>query len=252
MQAEQLECYEFLDLSDVDVRERDQLATTLYARDDESEEHEDGHVEQNEAGLHEDEELNRSHSTQGEEQEANYWRNQQRGRVAYNNNSNIVHRKGRGGGFGSKGGHQNQHLVFVGHTEQEEHSNHNNSSDSRPVSRTESVLTDISSSYLSSSASSLHVLNSNNNAHQYPASVTSPPLLINAAACNGALTHHANTNSYGEWRGNLLLLIGIRIWGICLLLNRIRGHRWYFFYHFVVYSITLIIRMFIYQADQKF
>lgn len=191
----QLECYEFLDLSDVDVRERDQLATALYTREgDESEDHH--HQEEDR-----EQELNRS------QEEAAYWRNQQQGR--YNNNNN--NRKGRGAGLKGQNHPNNHHhqqfherrdLVFGGH-EQEEQLNNNNGSlvDSRPVSRTESVLTDISSSYLSSSASSLHVPN---NAHQYPASVTSPPLLSNSSSCNGgggqqSQIHHANP-TYGEWR----------------------------------------------------
>lgn len=191
-----MECYEFLDLSDVDVRERDQLATALYTREgDESEDHH--HQEEDR-----EQELNRS------QEEAAYWRNQQQGR--YNNNNNK--RKGRGAGLKGQNHPNNHHhqqfherrsdLVFGGH-EQEEQLNNNNGSlvDSRPVSRTESVLTDISSSYLSSSASSLHVPN---NAHQYPASVTSPPLLSNSSSCNGgggqqSQIHHANP-TYGEWR----------------------------------------------------
>lgn len=200
MQAEQLECFEFLDLSDVDVGERDQLATTLYARD-ESEEAADrdrgeGHGGQTDVG--EREELN-SQSDTAEAQVA-YWRNQQQGRVS----SYSHHRKGRGGAFGLK--QQQQHnqflerrdLVFIGGSglEQQEEQLNNNGSvvDSRPVSRTESVLTDISSSYLSSSASSLHVPN---NAPQYPASVTSPPPLVNNGSALSAPPLHQAT-AYGE------------------------------------------------------
>lgn len=198
-QAEQLECYEFLDLSDVDVRERDQLATTLYARDEDAAEDDEEQQPQplttsDSQNKYLDDELetnniiiNDSCSSSHEAEAVAYWRNQQQGRTFSNQT-----RKSRVFGLKNQPQQERRDLVFGGHEPSEV-----NGGDSRPVSRTESVLTDISSSYLSSSASSLHVPN---NAHQYPASVTSPPLFIGssgAAACNGGPHNHATT--YGEF-----------------------------------------------------
>ena len=114
-------------------------------------------------------------------EEADDWRQQQqRSRVSSYNSR----KSGRGGVFGGPrpSDQGEDHLVHTG--------GFNNGSvvDSRPVSRTESVLTDISSSYLSSSASSLHHVPNN---AQYPGSVTSPPPLLihtntgGGGGCNG-------------------------------------------------------------------
>lgn len=170
MQAEQLECFEFLDLSEVDDRERNQLATTLYAR--EEEEGEDGQEAAARAkGDHEEEQHNK---------EGAYWKTEHK----YNRTLNSRRSRGPKQQQQQHPLHRREPVVFS--TEEENNNNYNNNNngsvvDSRPVSRTESVLTDISSSYLSSSQSSLHVPN---NAQQYPGSVTSPPLVVNIA-CNG-------------------------------------------------------------------
>lgn len=170
-QAEQLECFEFLDLSEVDDRERNQLATTLYAR--EEEEGEDGQEAAARAkGDHEEEQHNK---------EGAYWKTEHK----YNRTLNSRRSRGPKQQQQQHPLHRREPVVFS--TEEENNNNYNNNNnngsvvDSRPVSRTESVLTDISSSYLSSSQSSLHVPN---NAQQYPGSVTSPPLVVNIA-CNG-------------------------------------------------------------------
>lgn len=169
-QAEQLECFEFLDLSEVDDRERNQLATTLYAR--EEEEGEDGQeVAARAKGDHEEEQHNK---------EGAYWKTEHK----YNRTLNSRRSRGPKQQQQQHPLHRREPVVFS--TEEENNNNYNNNNngsvvDSRPVSRTESVLTDISSSYLSSSQSSLHVPN---NAQQYPGSVTSPPLVVNIA-CNG-------------------------------------------------------------------
>lgn len=169
-QAEQLECFEFLDLSEVDDRERNQLATTLYAR--EEGEGEDGQEAAARAkGDHEEEQHNK---------EGAYWKTEHK----YNRTLNSRRSRGPKQQQQQHPLHRREPVVFS--TEEENNNNYNNNNngsvvDSRPVSRTESVLTDISSSYLSSSQSSLHVPN---NAQQYPGSVTSPPLVVNIA-CNG-------------------------------------------------------------------
>lgn len=169
-QAEQLECFEFLDLSEVDDRERNQLATTLYAR--EEEEGEDGQeAAARTKGDHEEEQHNK---------EGAYWKTEHK----YNRTLNSRRSRGPKQQQQQHPLHRREPVVFS--TEEENNNNYNNNNngsvvDSRPVSRTESVLTDISSSYLSSSQSSLHVPN---NAQQYPGSVTSPPLVVNIA-CNG-------------------------------------------------------------------
>lgn len=187
VQAEQLECYEFLDLSDVDDRERNQLATTLYARDEGGA----ADVDDNEDQRRNDTPTATGRDQQQQQQEddencAHYWRNGGGGNSKYQQHPGFAtkqHPQSRRGGPLTTRDYPSAHEEDTNSSVGGGVGQTGYQSDSRPVSRTESVLTDISSSYLSSSASSLHVPN---NAQQYPLSVTSPPLIINTVVCNGS------------------------------------------------------------------